>query len=399
MDAAMTFDSATQRRSKGFVVLVVAGLAAAGLAWWAHGRHFESTDDAQMEGHLHAISARVSGTVVCIDAGVENNHVVQAGTLLLELDPADAQAALEQAQAALAAKEAAADAAAEQVPIVTANAFNGLDIARASAAETQDSVAIAEANLTAVQHRLERDQLVSARAERDRQRYAALLEQREISRSEYDARQTDARTADETVAADRANVDAGARAIAQARQRVAQKQAEVGTARTAPQQVSDARARLASATAQVAQAKADLHVAELNLGYTNIYAPVTGIVGRKTVEVGHRIQPGQALLMIVPVDDVWVTANFKETQLRQMRPGQAATVHVDTFGRDYDGVVDELPGAAGTLFSLLPPENASGNFVKVVQRLPVRIRLAAGADAEHQLRPGMSVEANVRVTP
>ena len=395
----MTFDSARQRRSKVLVVLLVAGLVAAGLAWWAHGRHFESTDDAQMEGHLHAISARVSGTVVCLDAGVENNHAVQAGTLLLELDPADAQAALEQARAALAVKEAAADAAAEQVPIVTANAFNGLDIARSSAAETTDSVAIAEANLTAAQHRLERDQLVSARAERDRQRYAALLEQREISRSEYDARETDARTADETVAADRSSVDAGEKAIAQARQRVTQKQAEVGTARTAPRQVSDAKARLASAIAQVAQAKADLHVAELNLAYTKIYAPVSGIVGRKTVEVGHRIQPGQALLMIVPVDDVWVTANFKETQLRQMRPGQAATVHVDTFNRDYDGVVDELPGAAGTLFSLLPPENASGNFVKVVQRLPVRIRLAAGADAEHQLRPGMSVEASVRVTP
>jgi membrane fusion protein (multidrug efflux system) len=178
---------------------------------------------------------------------------------------------------------------------------------------------------------------------------------------------------------------------------VSQKRAEVATAQTAPEQLSDARARLASALAQVEQSRADLHVAELNLSYTKIYAPVSGIVGRKTVELGHRIQPGQALLLIVPVDAIWVTANFKETQLRQMRPGQPATIRVDTFDREYEGTVEQLPGAAGTLFSLLPPENASGNFVKVVQRLPVRIRFEANVDPEHRLRPGMSVEARVRV--
>src|SRR5262249_42267444 len=258
-------------------------------------------------------------------------------------------------------------------------------------------VAIAEANLAAARHRVERDQLEAARAERDRQRYGALLEQREISRSDYDARDTDAKAAVETLEADRAGVSAAEKAVTQARSRVAQKRAEVAAARTAPEQLSDAQARLASALAQVDQAKADLRIAELNLTYTKIHAPVAGVVGRKTVEVGHRIQPGQALMLIVPVDDLWVTANFKETQLRHMRAGQPVTIHVDTFDRDFDGTVEELPGAAGTLFSLLPPENASGNFVKVVQRLPVRIRLADRADADRRLRPGMSVETRVRV--
>jgi membrane fusion protein (multidrug efflux system) len=392
----MTIDTLQQKpRFVGAAfALVLVGTAP---AWWLHSRHFESTDDAQIEGHLHAINARVAGTVVRINANVENNHYVEAGALLLELDPTDAQAAVDQARAALETKQAAANAAAVEVPIVKAAAFNQLDVARAGAAETEDSVPIAEANVSAAEHRLERDQLIAARAERDRQRYAALLEQREISRSDYDARDTDARSAAETVEADRAAVVAAQKAIAQAKQRVKQKHAELAAARTAPEQLSDAQARLAAAAALVDQAKADLRIAELNLTYTKIFAPVGGVVGRKTVEIGHRIQPGQALMIIVPVEDLWVTANFKETQLRQMHPGQPVTIHVDAFDRDYDGRVEELPGAAGTLFSLLPPENASGNFVKVVQRLPVRIRLASGADADHRLRPGMSVETRVRV--
>jgi len=393
----MTLSTLTRRKPRFFGAAFALVTVGAALAWWLHGRHFESTDDAQIEGHIHAVSARVTGTVLRIDPDIENTHFVQAGTLLLELDPTDAQAAVDQARAALNTKQAAAKAAAFQVPIVKASAFNQLDLARADQAETEDSVPIAEANLAAARHRLERDQLVAARAERDRQRYTALLEQREISRSEYDGRETEARSADETVEADRASVDAATKGITQARKRVSQKRAQVAAAQTAPEQLSDAQARLASALAQVEQGRADLHVAELNLHYTKIYAPVGGIIGRKTVEVGHRIQPGQALLLIVPVDAIWVTANFKETQLRQMRAGQPATLRVDTFDREYEGTVEQLPGAAGTLFSLLPPENASGNFVKVVQRLPVRIRFEANIDPEHRLRPGMSVEARVRV--
>ena len=393
----MTIGSLTRQKPRfvgaAFALLIV-GTAT---AWWLHSRHFESTDDAQVDGHLYAINGRVTGTVARINRNAENNHYVDAGTLLLELDPTDAQAAVDQARAAVRTRQAAADAAAVQVPIVKTTAFDQLDLARAGQAETEDAVAIAQANLLAATHRVERDQLEAGRAERDRLRYATLLEAREISRSEYDTRETEAKSAAATLESDRANVIAAQQSVGQARTRVTQRQAEVATARTAPEQLSDAQARLASAVAQVEQAKADLRIAELNLTYTKIYAPVSGIVGRKTVEVGHRIQPGQALMIVVPVDDVWITANFKETQLRLIRSGQPVTIHVDSFDRDYDGFVDELPGAAGTLFSLLPPENASGNFVKVVQRLPVRIRLAAGADADCRLRPGMSVEARVRV--
>ena len=374
-------------------LLVVVGV----VIWWAHSRHFESTDDAQIEGHLHSISARITGTVVRINPKVQDNHYVEAGALLLELDPSDYEVALEQACAALKTREATARASALQVPIVGAAAFGRLSLTRAGESEAMDSVAVEAANLTAAEHRVEHDLDIAARAERDRQRYLALVEKREISRSEYDMRDTEARAAAETLEADRASMLAARNRVAQARSRVTERQADVASARTAPEQWSDAKARSASSAAQVLQAEADVRSAELNLSYTKIYAPVSGIIGRKTVEVGHRIQPGQGLIVIAPIDDLWVTANFKETQVKLMRPGQPVTVHVDAFDRDYLATVEEMPGAAGTLFSLLPPENASGNYVKVVQRLPVRIRLNRDEDPEHHLRPGMSVETRVRV--
>jgi membrane fusion protein (multidrug efflux system) len=176
----------------------------------------------------------------------------------------------------------------------------------------------------------------------------------------------------------------------EARSLVVQRQAQIEAAHIAPQQVTDARAKSESAGGHMEQARADLHSAQLNLSYTKIYAPVSGVIGRKTVELGHRVQPGQGLLVIVPLDDIWITANFKETQLKRMRPGQLVTIRVDTFGRNYQGKVESLPGAAGPLFSLFPPENSTGNYVKVVQRFPVRIRLDKDQDAEHNW-PGMSV--------
>ena len=226
-----------------------------------------------------------------------------------------------------------------------------------------------------------------ARAERDRVRYQTLVEKREISRCDYDARETEAIAAAETLASNRAVVNSERQKIAQARSLVAETQAQVEAARTAPQQVVDARAKSQSSIGQLDRARADFHTAELNLGYTKIYAPVSGVIGRKTVEVGERIQPGQSLLAIVPLDDIWATADFKETQLKFMRPDESVTIHVDAFGRDYKETVESLPGAAGTLFSLLPPENATGNFVKVVQRLPVRIRLDRGEDPSVGLGP------------
>ena len=380
---------------------VFAGLglafAMAGFSWSLHARHFESTDDAQIDGHINVVSSRISGTVLYVNPRVENNQYVEAGTLLLELDPNDYKAALEHAKSDLAAREGEARSAGVNVPITNASAFSQLRLAEAARDEAVAAVDSEEANLAAAQHRVKQDEAVYARAERDRVRYQGLVDGGVVSRLEYDAHESEALADSQALEADRATVISEQHKIGQLRSLVEQKLALVQSAHTAPQQVNDARAKSESSIGQVSQAEADVRTAELNLGYTKIYAPVSGVIGRKSVELGQRIQPGQSLLAIVPVDDIWVTADFKETQLKYMRPGQSVNIHVDTFGRDYRGTVENLPGAAGTLFSLLPPENASGNFVKVVQRLPVRIRFNPDQDPQHLLRPGMSVEPQVKV--
>jgi membrane fusion protein (multidrug efflux system) len=386
-----------KQKSKRMLLALAFGLViVAATAAWLHYRKYESTDDAQVDGHLHPISARISGTVIRINPKVVDNRYVEAGTLLFELDPNDYQVVLEQAKANLDAREAVVTGSRVGVPITRTTAFSQLRLAGAAKDQAAANVESEQANLVMLQHKLQQDQAVYERAERDRKRFEGLLDSI-VSQSEYDARATEARSAQEAVAADRASISAAEKRIAAARGEFAQKQAELDSAGTAPDRVTDAQARLLTSSAQVEQAKADVHAAELNLGYTKVYAPVSGIIGRKTVEVGQHIQPGQTLLSIVPVDDVWITANFKETQLKHMHAGQPVRIYVDTFGRSYDGTVENLAGAAGTLFSLLPPENANGNFVKVVQRLPVRIRLNAGEDPQHLLRPGMSVEPTVKV--
>lgn len=384
--------------SKKILALVLAAVSVLGASgYWLHVRHFVSTDDAQVDGHFAQLSTRITGTVTYVNPLAENDRFVPAGTLLLELDPSDYEAALEHAKATLETKEAQFHAAQFQLPITNASAYSQLHLAQAARQEAMAGVAAAEADLIAAQHRVQQDQSVADRAERDRVRYAALVEKREISRSYYDARATDATASAQILDSDRAAVAAAVQKIAQARSMVAQREAQIDSARTAPQQTSDARAQLKSAQGEMDQARADVRTAELNLSYTKIYAPVSGVVGHKTVELGHRVQPGQTLLTVVPVDDLWITANFKETQLRRMNPGQPVTVHVDSFGRDYNGQVEDMAGASGPLFSLFPPENASGNYVKIVQRFPIRIRIDRNQDPQHNLRPGMSVEAKVRV--
>ena len=376
---------------------VLAVLLVAGLCYWLYARHYESTDDAQVDGHFAQLSTRIAGTVTYVNPLVENDRYVTAGMLLLEVDPRDYEAALEHAKATLETKEAATNAAKLQVPITQASAFSQLHVAAAAREQAVESVAAAEAELTAAQARVQQDEAVAGRAERDRVRYAALVDKREISRSFYDARATEAIATAQALASDRAAVAATEQEIAEAKSLVVEREAQVASARTAPQQYSDAVAHQSSAQGEVDQARADVHTAELNLSYTKIYAPVSGVVGHKTVELGHRIQPGQSLLTVVPIDDIWVTANFKETQLRHMHPGQPVTIHVDTYGRNYKGTVEDMAGASGPLFSLFPPENASGNYVKIVQRFPLRIRIDKGEDPNHDLRPGMSIEATVKV--
>ena len=210
-------------------------------------------------------------------------------------------------------------------------------------------------------------------------------------------RETEAIAAAQAVDADTAAIQASQQKIAEAKSLVTGRNAQIEAARTAPEQITDAEAKSQSAAGRLEQAVAGIHTAQLNLSYTKIYAPVSGVVGRKTVELGHRVQPGQALMILVPLDDIWITANFKETQLKGMKPGEPVRIHVDSLDRDFQGKVENLPGAAGPLFSLFPPENATGNYVKVVQRFPVRIRLNEGQDPQHLLRPGMSVEPRVTV--
>ena len=381
------------------LLLAAVALAGVGVAvyYWLDSRHYESTDDAQVDGHFASLSTRISGTVTYINPLAENDRYVTAGTLLLELDARDYDAALEHAKANLETRQAEARTAQLEVPIRDAAAYSRLHEAEAAHQEALAGVDAAEADRIAAQHRVQEDEAVAARTERDRQRYQALVEKREISRSFFDARQTEAAAAAEKLGSDRAAVVAAQKKIAQMHSVVTQREAQIAGARTAPQQVLNARAQVSSAKGALDQARASLHTAELNLSYTKVYAPVSGVIGHKTVELGHRVDPGQSLLTIVPVDDIWVTANFKETQLRHMHPGQPVTLHVDSFDRDYHGVVENMAGAAGPLFSLFPPENATGNYVKVVQRFPIRIRIGKDEDPQHRLRPGMSVESTVRV--
>jgi membrane fusion protein (multidrug efflux system) len=376
---------------------VAVAAIAAGVVYWLDARHYETTDDAQVDGHFAQLSSRISGTVTYVNPLVENDRYVKAGTLLLALDPRDYEASLEHAKANLETREAEIRTAELQVPITNAAAYSQLTVAEAARQEALQAVAAAEAELVQAQHRVQQDEAIADRAERDRVRYQSLVEKREISRSYYDERATEATATAQTLAADRAAVAAAEQKIAQARSVVAEREARITGARTAPQQVQNARAQVASARGSLAETRADVHTAELNLSYTRIYAPVSGVVGHKTVELGHRVEPGQTLLTIVPVDDIWITANFKETQLRRMRAGEPVTIHVDSFDRDYTGEVEDLAGAAGPLFSLFPPENASGNYVKIVQRFPIRIKLDKDQDPEQNLRPGMSVECKVRV--
>jgi len=389
--------AAIKRYRKALFVAALIVLVVAGTAGWVYLSSYESTDDAQVDGHLHPISARISGTVLRVNPDVQDSHFVQAGTVLAEIDPADFQAERDRAQAEYDRLQANSVAAEKDITVISSGSNGRLDLARAEISEAEDSVASERAALQAAEARLTGAEANFNRAEADRQRYERLLAKHEISQSEYDRVATEASTDGEAVTAGRADTLAAQKRIAQAQSRVAERKADLLSAGSAPQQIASSRAKASAAVSDATRARAQLTTAQLNLGYTKIIAPVSGIIGRKTVEAGQRVQPGQQLLTIIPVDDLWITANFKETQLQKMKPGQAVTIRADASGRDYRGHIDSLGGATGSRFSLLPPENATGNYVKVVQRVPVRIVLEQGENDDHRLRPGMSVEPKVRL--
>ena len=384
----------------------VLGAVLLGLLVYFHNR--ESTDDAQVDGHITPVASKIYGRVA--EVLVDDNQAVKAGQVLVKVDPADYQAAVDQAKAALALAEGEARSAGVDVPRTSETVNSGTssaqaqllgaqaDLARAAAtyeqAQTAD-LAVAEANV-------EKSRANSELARADLERYKPLMEKGEISKQQYDAAKANADATSSALVADEQrlaqagrNVDISRAQLEAAKARVAQASAGVDSAEADKKRVAMRSADAEAKAAAVARARAQLDAAQLNLSYTNIVAPVDGVATHKSVEPGQIVQSGQGLLVVVPLNNVWVTANFKETQLRNMKPGQKAYVKVDTYGKTFPGHLDSIAGATGAVLSLLPPENATGNYVKVVQRIPVKIVLEAIPPDVAILRPGMNVEATV----
>jgi membrane fusion protein (multidrug efflux system) len=383
------------RRQTRFVVGgAVLVLALVGLGAWRYFAQFETTDDAQIDGHIHPISARISGYILRVN--VNDNQAIHAGDVLAEIDPADYDVALAKAQAELADAEATAQGLGINVPVTSVSTTGQISIAEADVAGARAGLAASEKQAEAAKSALAQAEANDAKLQADLERYRQLVTKQEVSQQQYDQALAAARASTAAVAGARATLAAAEQQVQQARQRLAQMQAALEVARTGPKQVAITRSRAEAAAALVQQKRAQLEQAKLNRSYCRIVAPVDG-VANKNLEVGMYVQAGQQLLSIVPLDDIWVTANFKETQLRNMRPGQPVEVSVDANGRTYRGSVDSLAGASGARFSLLPPENATGNYVKVVQRIPVKIVLEPGQNADRQLRVGMSVIPRVKV--
>jgi membrane fusion protein (multidrug efflux system) len=381
------------KRRRTFIILVaVVVLLVGGFFLWRYFNSYESTDDAQADVHLYPVSARISGYVIRVN--VEDNRWVEKGTVLVEVDPKDYEVAVAQAQANLSNAEATAQSLNVTVPITTVNTTSQLKFTASDIENAQAGIIAAQRQLTAAHAQLEEAQANDVRAQDDLHRYKLLVDKREVAAQIYDQALASAKSSTAAVAAAGANESAAEQFVQQAQSKLAQAYANHQSAETGPQQVSSTKSRVRAAIADVEQKRALLEQAQLNLQYTKIIAPVSGAVN-KTVVVGLNIQPGQQLLTVVPLDQVWVTANFKETQLRRMRVGQRAEIHIDSSGKTLKGHVDSIAGATGPLFSLLPPENATGNYVKIVQRIPVKIVLDQGENRDHQLRPGMNVVPDV----
>ena len=360
-----------------------------------------------MNGHIMPLSARINGYV--LEAPVIEGQLVHAGDLLVTIDPKDYKIAVEQAQATFADSRASAASSRFNVPITSVTTKSTLDSAETAVVNAEAGFQGAEQNFESAKAVLEQAEANAARSDGDLVRYEQLVAKEDISRQQYDQAVAAAKANRSGVASAGANVLAAEQVVHQAKGKLSQARADLRSAQTAPQQVSMTRAKADAADAQARERKAQLDQAELNLSYTVVRSPVTGIIGKKTVEVGQNVSIGQELVEVVPLDDVWVTANFKETQLAHMRPGQAVEIKVDAYGRSWKAHVTNMGAGAGSVFSLLPPENATGNYVKVVQRVPVRIDFDRSSDrtldrnpgpdfnAEGLLKPGLSVEPDVRV--
>jgi len=379
--AAKVPEGFVRANAKWLVAVVVLIVLIGGYFVWSYYSVRESTDDAQVDGHINPISARVGGTVVKVLH--DDNDLVTAGTLLVELDGKDYQVALARAKAELANAQAGSTAANVGVPLTTTTSSSQLAAADAG-------VKAADREVQAAQARVQEAQANYTKVSADLKRMEQLVQKDEVSRQQYDA-------AVAAAGSSKASLDGANAAVASAESRAVQARAQADSARTVPEQMKVVRAQAGAATAEVEKNQAMLAQAGLNLDYTRVVAPVNGILSKRSVEPGQVVQAGQPLFAIVDLDDIWITANFKENQLKSMKPGQPVEIHIDAYGRDYEGTVESIGGATGAKFSLLPAENATGNYVKVVQRIPVRIRINKGQDPNHLLRPGMSAEPVVLV--
>jgi membrane fusion protein (multidrug efflux system) len=374
-----------------FALLLV---IAVGYFLWRYLASYESTDDAQVDVHLSPVSARISGYVIKVLAG--DNQYVEQGTELVEIDPTDYQVAVDKAKADLANAEATAQSVNLTVPIASVNTSSQLNFSASDVDNASAGIIGAEKQLAATHAQVEQAEANDVKVQDDLQRYKRLVDKQNVSEQTYDQALAAAKASTANVAAARDNEAAAQQTVKQANSRLSQAESNHRAAQTGPQQVASTRARALSAAADVQQKRAALEQAELNLGYTKVVAPVSGEVN-KNVVVGINVEPGEQLLTIVPLDEVWITANFKETQLKHMKPGQRVEIEVDSNGRTYMGHVDSIAGATGPLFSVLPPENATGNYVKIVQRIPVKIVLEPGENRDHSLRPGMNVDPKVHL--
>jgi membrane fusion protein (multidrug efflux system) len=386
-------------RRRIIIIAVVVLLAVIAVLFYWRSTYTEDTDDAQVDGNLYQVSARVAGQVVHVD--VEEQQTVHQGDPIAEVDPRDFEVAVEQAQANLANAEAEYEQARVNVPITSVTTRTDVLTSGSDVQNNEAAVAQAEAQAQAASERIAQTKANALKAQIDVDRYTPLVKNDVISKQQFDQ-------AVATATADQAAMNEAQRNESAAQQEVRVTRAKLATAlsqqaqsqQNGPKQVAVQRAREAAALAAVQQAQARLDQANLNLGYTKITAPITGIVSRKTVAVGANLSVGQALLTIVPLEDLWVTANFKETQLERMHPGQSVEIGVDALGgKKFDGYIKQIGGATGSSLSLFPPENATGNYVKVVQRIPVRVDFKdlQHQDPNHELRIGMSVEPKVRV--
>jgi membrane fusion protein, multidrug efflux system len=382
-----------------FLVAIVA-VVLVGWFWW-ESRQWEDTDDAEVDGYIYPISARVSGQVIKVN--FDDGQVVRKGDVLVVIDPTDYTVALERARADYQDSQAQAEAARFGVPVSSVGSFSQIRSAGADMSSALAGVAAAQKQADAAQSQIAEAEANAIKLNKDVERYRQLLGKREISQQQFDAAIAAAAAANATVDSRKAELLAAQAQVKQAQSRIEQANAEIKNAQATPKTVAATKARADSADAQVQRYKAALDQAQLNLSYTTIVAPVDGVVGKRSVEVGSNVAVGQDLLAVVPLRDVWVTANFKETQLSHMCAGQPVRIKVDTYGgKKWDGHVSYLGGATGAKFSLLPPENATGNYVKVVQRIPVRIDFDGNDKPDFNndglLRPGMSVEPDVRVS-